>query len=128
MRFRIQDFVRHVSDPEVEGYQGIVKAIDESRAAEIYVEWGDGIRQWCEAKDLLRKADSVKEDPIVQRVVDKFRQRSAVGVQKYGTTLDRPDVDLIGWLRHFQEELMDGVNYAEAMIARLKQDTEEVGK
>ncbi len=33
-----------------------------------------------------------KRDPIVQKVVQKFQERSAIGIEKYGTTLqDNPD-------------------------------------
>ena len=32
--------------------------------------------------------DSEFRDPVVKRVVEKFRTRSNVGFEKYGTTLD----------------------------------------
>lgn len=32
-------------------------------------------------------------DPVVERVRDKFRQRSHAGLAKYGVGLDRPDKD-----------------------------------
>ena len=57
-------------------------------------------------------------DPIVESVVDKFRQRSRTGMQKYGVSLERNDINLLDWLNHLQEELMDAVNY----IERLKRD------
>lgn len=52
-----------------------------------------------------------EEDSVVNRVVDKFQQRSAVGIKKYGVTLDRKDIDLDGWLEHLSEELMDSLLY-----------------
>ena len=60
-------------------------------------------------------------DPIIQRVLDKFQERSAAGVKKYGTTLaDNPEAHETYWLRHLQEELMDAVNYLEARIKQIE--------
>jgi hypothetical protein len=50
-------------------------------------------------------------DPVVERVVDKFKQRSNVGYKKYGITLDDDPSKMIDWLNHLQEELMDAVLY-----------------
>jgi hypothetical protein len=55
----------------------------------------------------------LKADSIVDSIVDKFIDRSRVGKKKYGVTLDREDYSLSEWLTHFQEELMDAVNYIE---------------
>lgn len=55
----------------------------------------------------------LKADSIVDAVVDKFLQRAKVGQAKYGVNLDRTDLSLEDWLTHFQEELMDAVNYIE---------------
>jgi hypothetical protein len=62
------------------------------------------------------------EDKIVQSVIDKFRQRSEVGIKKYGTTLDRNDLSLADWLVHLQEELMDATLYVE----KLRQETDGI--
>ena len=58
------------------------------------------------------------QDPIVRAVKRKFDQRSYMGFKKYGTTLSENKLELIEWLNHLQEELMDAVLY----IERLKQD------
>ena len=55
------------------------------------------------------------EDPIVLAVIDRMKQRSAVGIAKYGTTLAREDLTTIEWLNHLQEELMDAINYIEVL-------------
>jgi hypothetical protein len=60
------------------------------------------------------------EDPIVLAVIDRIRQRSAVGIAKYGTTLAREDLTTIDWLIHLQEELMDAINYIQVLIEALK--------
>jgi hypothetical protein len=57
-------------------------------------------------------------DKHVTSVVSKMQQRSETGIRKYGTTLERQDLDFIDWLNHLQEELMDATLYAE----RIKHD------
>lgn len=59
------------------------------------------------------------KDKYIQRVKEKFEQRSQTGIKKYGTTLGRGDIDLLGWLNHLQEELMDATAY----IERLKEES-----
>ena len=54
----------------------------------------------------------------------KYYERSKRGQAKYGTNLDRKDVDLTGWLNHLQEELMDATLY----IEKLKKDSTELQK
>ena len=58
------------------------------------------------------------EDSIVKSVMAKFYERSQTGLRKYGTTLDRNDLNTLEWLNHLQEELMDATLYVE----RLKQE------
>ena len=55
------------------------------------------------------------EDPIIKSVIERIKERSAVGIKKYGTTLAREDLTTIDWLNHLQEELMDAINYIEAL-------------
>jgi len=62
----------------------------------------------------------IQKDSIVESVIKKFKDRSDVGIKKYGTTLDRTDVDFDGWAEHLQQELMDGILYLE----RLKKEYE----
>jgi hypothetical protein len=61
-------------------------------------------------------------DPIVEKNVALLRARSAVGVAKYGTTLERDDLALIDWLRHALEEVLDQANYLQAAITRIEGD------
>jgi|APGre2960657404_1045060.scaffolds.fasta_scaffold34507_5 hypothetical protein len=64
---------------------------------------------------------SVKvEDSILIAVMTKYHERALNGLQKYGTTLDRNDIDLIGWLNHLQDELMDATLYLERIKKELK--------
>jgi len=61
-------------------------------------------------------------DSIVDAVVQKFLQRSAVGQAKYGVTLDRTDLQTKDWIQHTQEELMDAILYLEKLKQNLKRD------
>ncbi len=58
-------------------------------------------------------------DKIVKQVIDKMKFRSALGIAKYGTTLDENNHD--DFLNHLQEELMDAILY----IEKLKQQNED---
>ena len=54
-------------------------------------------------------------DSIVDAVIQKFLERSALGKAKYGTTLDRNDLQVKDWIQHAQEELMDAILYLEKL-------------
>jgi iron uptake system EfeUOB component EfeO/EfeM len=58
------------------------------------------------------------KDKNVKSVIKKYKKRAEIGFQKYGTTTERTDIDLLGWLNHLQEELMDATIY----IERLKKE------
>jgi len=57
--------------------------------------------------------NNFEKDPIVQNVVDKFNQRSEVGIKKYNTTLQENNDGLLKFLTHLSEELMDATLYIE---------------
>jgi len=69
-------------------------------------------------------------DPVVKRVVEKFRTRSDVGFEKYGTTLDEERTTkmkgLMKYLIDIQEELMDAVLYIQTAQEELKDILDEV--
>ena len=81
-------------------------------------------------------------DPVVKNVVDKFVDRSNVGYEKYGETLDDERrlkmKGLQKYLNDIQEELMDAVLYIqtareelrdlseEALIDKFRYDEEEI--
>ena len=50
-----------------------------------------------------------KEDKIVTQIVDKFKQRSEIGIKKYNTTLAENNTD--DYYEHISEELMDALLY-----------------
>jgi hypothetical protein len=68
-------------------------------------------------------------DPVVEKVVDKFVDRSNVGYKKYGVTLDderrKKIKDLADYLNDVQEELMDAILYLQAARDELKDMNDE---
>jgi hypothetical protein len=54
-------------------------------------------------------------DSIVATVVARFKIRSEIGKQKYGTDLDRTDLSVLDWIIHAQEEHMDAILYLEKL-------------
>jgi hypothetical protein len=51
------------------------------------------------------------KDSIVESLIDDFRERSRVGIEKYNTTLDRDYLSDSDWKQHLLEELMDACLY-----------------
>jgi len=68
-------------------------------------------------------------DPVVKRVVDKFKLRSDEGFRKYGTTLDEERTTkmkgLMKYLIDIQEELMDAILYIQTAQEELKEQLDE---
>ena len=69
-----------------------------------------------------------KKDKYVQAVKEKFEERSQTGIRKYNTTLEREDLNLVDWLNHLQEELMDATLYVERLKASYVEETQGKGK
>lgn len=59
------------------------------------------------------KENKIKEDTIVSSVMFQLAQRSMVGQNKYGTTLDDNNTD--DFLEHLKQELLDAVLYIEKL-------------
>ena len=59
-------------------------------------------------------------DKVVLAVMAKYAERSATGIRKYGTTLEREDLTLDQWINHLLEELMDATLY----LSRIKKEIE----
>ena len=71
-------------------------------------------------------------DPVVKRVVEKFRTRSDAGFEKYGTTLHEERTTkmkgLMKYLVDIQEELMDAILYIQTAQEELKDVLNETSK
>jgi hypothetical protein len=57
---------------------------------------------------------------IEDNVCEKIQQRAEVGKAKYGVTMERGDLDLLAWLQHLQEELMDAAVYVERLMQEVE--------
>lgn len=66
-----------------------------------------------------------KKDAIVESVINKYQQRSKLGISKYGTTLQDNNAD--NFLIHLQEELMDASLYIEKLLSQLRKGEETGG-
>lgn len=66
---------------------------------------------------IVGEPDHIKHtsDSVVNSVIDSFIKRSNLGLQKYGTTLDREDLKVLDWIQHAQEEHMDAILYLEKL-------------
>ncbi len=53
------------------------------------------------------------KDKVVEDLKKEFDQRSAVGITKYGTTLQDNNTD--DFLQHLKEELMDALLYIQKL-------------
>lgn len=78
-------------------------------------------------KENLRRASDVYSklapaiygrDPIVNAVCLKLQSRSALGIEKYGTTLANSKEDRLAFLHHAQQEALDLANYLEVLIQK----------
>ena len=99
-------------------------------------------REIMDAKNGIERKSYGFRDPVVRKVCDKFIERSNVGYEKYGDTLDDERrlrmKGLQKYLNDIQEELMDAVLYIqaardelqdlneEALIDKIKYDEEEI--
>lgn len=58
-------------------------------------------------------------DAVVESVRADLLARSQTGVTKYGTTLERTDLNLRDWLQHAYEETLDQANYLKRAIMEI---------
>ena len=87
-------------------------------------------RELMDAKNGISERKSYGfRDPVVRKVCDKFVQRSDIGYEKYGDTLDDERrlkmKGLQKYLNDIQEELMDAVLYIQAAREELRDLNEE---
>jgi hypothetical protein len=74
-------------------------------------EYSDGHVLYSWQVDVIEE----QTDTIVESVINQFRERSEVGIKKYGVTLDRTDLSSLEWINHAQQEAMDFVLYLEKL-------------
>jgi hypothetical protein len=75
---------------------------------------------YYDTEDNKKRLEKLKpKDTIVESVIEQFKERSNVGINKYGVTLDREDLNALEWLQHLQEELMDATLYVQKLKEKL---------
>jgi hypothetical protein len=55
------------------------------------------------------------KDTVVYRIASLLRSRSETGIRKYGTTLDRTDLEVKQWIDHAIEECLDQALYLQKL-------------
>lgn len=71
-------------------------------------------------ESLLTFSKNLTKDKIVLQVMNDLNDRSRVGVDKYGVTLEREDLNLKDWLQHAYEECLDQANYLKRAIIEIE--------
>lgn len=86
--------------------------------------WFEGFEDHEENKrtmmDNINAFPEVNPCGITEAVVRDLRTRASLGLNKYGVTLDRKDLDLKAWLIHAYEECLDQAKYLKKAIEELK--------
>lgn len=65
-------------------------------------------------------------DPNVNEICNEFELRASNGFTKYGITTQRTDLDLLQWIQHLKEELMDAVVYIHRIQKDLKESQDDI--
>lgn len=60
------------------------------------------------------------KDSVVYRIAQLLKNRSETGIRKYGTTLDRTDLEVKQWIDHAIEESLDHALYLMKLKDELK--------
>ena len=82
------------------------------RFDDFYISYpGENAFKKCELDTFFEPKQ--KKDKIVSQVVNKFKERSKIGIKKYGTTLHENNTD--DFFNHLQEELMDAILYLQKL-------------
>tara|TARA_B100000963_G_C22640769_1_gene680295 strand:+ start:12474 stop:12722 length:249 start_codon:yes stop_codon:yes gene_type:complete len=61
---------------------------------------------------------------IEDEVCEEIQSRASRGLNKYGVTMERDDLDIHKWLQHLLEELLDAAVY----VKRLQKEYAEMEK
>ena len=65
---------------------------------------------------------SRKLNKNVLNVTNKYYRRAETGFNKYGVTTERSDLEMIEWLDHLQDELMDATIYIEKLKSEVSRN------
>jgi len=59
---------------------------------------------------------------VLDKVISDLEDREILGINKYGTTCDRDDYELVDWLQEAYEETLDKAMYLQAAIRKLQEN------
>ena len=65
------------------------------------------------------------EDNNVNEICLEYMRRADHGFKKYGVTTERTDLDLMQWIQHLKEELMDATVYIHRIQKELKEKQDD---
>jgi len=80
-----------------------------------YFETERDYSDWMEQRWTKNTTEDIKTDSVVESVISRFKERSAVGIDKYNTTLEDSTESFKAFLNHAQEEAMDFCLYLEKL-------------
>jgi hypothetical protein len=66
------------------------------------------------------------EDNNVNEICLEYMKRADHGFKKYGVTTERTDLDLMQWIQHLKEELMDATVYIHRIQKELKEKQDDL--
>ena len=66
------------------------------------------------------------EDNNVNEICLEYMTRADHGFKKYGVTTERTDLDIMQWIQHLKEELMDAVVYIHRIQKELKDKQDDL--
>lgn len=78
-------------------------------------QMSDSVTKYFENANSTIPVEGRQTDKIVDDVISKYKQRSELGIEKYGTTLHESPDGFYAFLNHLQEELMDATLYLEKL-------------
>lgn len=72
-------------------------------------------------QEFKKAMGATETDPIVDAVINDLNSRSAVGIKKYGTTLDGNPLSLREWLEHAYQETLDQALYLKRAMKEINE-------
>lgn len=75
---------------------------------------------------LEKNMQNISPDPIVEKNRQLLLERSVVGLQKYGVTVNDNRLTQKQWLQHALEEALDLANYLQKLITDIEKEEERV--
>lgn len=63
---------------------------------------------------------------IEESVIEDIRSRREMGRKQYGCTMERTDIDILGWAQHAYEEAMDTAIYLKRLMRDLSNAPERL--